>query len=319
MKKFQLRLLTPSTLSFIREALQVKGYSFVDFIHGYIYQRWTYFYVGIGMREHKLARLLGPLLDRLIDLYTLLEVRFHPSFKEFTNHRPVTFAETYHAKVVPLDAARQLLTVQEDIRLVDLEQVIPYTQARDIILKNPEHIVVFDCPCRVNRPNPCLPLDVCLVVGEPFASFILEHHPGKSRSITQSEALVILQAEDERGHVHHAVFKDAMFGRFYGICNCCSCCCGAMQVHKQGTPMLASSGYVAFINKSLCTGCQACVPFCQFTALSLDSGFVGVNTSACMGCGVCVDKCPQNAIELFRDSTRGEPLELSELVRMKDD
>jgi hypothetical protein len=24
-------------------------------------------------------------------------------------------------------------------------------------------------------------------------------------------------------------YKDAMLGRFYAICNCCACCCGAMQ------------------------------------------------------------------------------------------
>ena len=36
-----------------------------------------------------------------------------------------------------------------------------------------------------------------------------------------------------------------MLGRFYAICNCCKCCCGAMQAHLNGVPMLASSGYVA--------------------------------------------------------------------------
>jgi hypothetical protein len=25
------------------------------------------------------------------------------------------------------------------------------------------------------------------------------------------------------------LYKDAMLGRFYAICNCCSCCCGAME------------------------------------------------------------------------------------------
>jgi tRNA (Thr-GGU) A37 N-methylase len=28
-------------------------------------------------------------------------------------------------------------------------------------------------------------------------------------------------------------YKDAMLGRFYAICNCCSCCCGAMQAHQK--------------------------------------------------------------------------------------
>jgi hypothetical protein len=62
-----------------------------------------------------------------------------------------------------LKQATQLVTVEEEITLTDLEQVIPYTHARDIILRNPDHIAVIDCPCRVVRPEPCLPLDVCLI------------------------------------------------------------------------------------------------------------------------------------------------------------
>jgi hypothetical protein len=32
-------------------------------------------------------------------------------------------------------------------------------------------------------------LDVCLIIGEPSAGFIAEHHPAKSRWISQAEAL----------------------------------------------------------------------------------------------------------------------------------
>ena len=66
------------------------------------------------------------------------------------------------------------------------------------------------------------------------------------------EAVAILQAEQERGHVHHAFFKDAMLQRFYAICNYCSCCCGAMQAQRNGTPMLASSGYVSRVDEDAC-------------------------------------------------------------------
>ena len=67
--------------------------------------------------------------------------------------------------------------MNEDIPLGDLEKIIPYQKAREIILKNPDHIAVIDCPCRAAREHPCLPMDVCLVVGEPFASFVVEHQP----------------------------------------------------------------------------------------------------------------------------------------------
>jgi ferredoxin len=109
-------------------------------------------------------------------------------------------------------------------------------------------------------------------------------------------------------------YKDAMLGRSYAICNCCSCCCGAMQAHQNGTPMLASSGYVAHGDADLCVGCGSCADYCQFAAISVDDGFAQIDAAACMGCGVCVSHCPQEAIELVRDPAKGEPLEIQKLI-----
>jgi ferredoxin len=215
---------------------------------------------------------------------------------------------------VPLEAATQLVTVQEDVDLGDLEQTIPYALARDIVLKNPDHIAVLECPCRAARENPCLPMDVCLIIGEPFASFVTGHHPKRARWIGQSEVVNILRAEQERGHVHHAFFKDAMLGRFYAICNCCSCCCGAMQAHQHGTPMLASSGYVATVDAELCAACGTCASYCQFSAISVNDGFARIDAIACMGCGVCATNCPEGALALLRAPDRGQPLEIQELI-----
>ena len=62
-------------------------------------------------------------------------------------------------------------------------------------------------------------------------------------------------ASHKRGHVSHAFFKEAVLGRYYAICNCCSCCCGAMQAHREGVPMLASSGYLAALEADNCLHC----------------------------------------------------------------
>jgi ferredoxin len=292
----------PSTRSFIRESRRTPGHSLLDRLHGYVYGRWPYFYIGIGTGNHPLNRILGPPLRWLA--YTL--------FPELSNKKSI--AEGYHGKVMSLDAATQLISVNEDIRLTDLERIIPYTRARDIILQNPDHLAVIDCPCRAVRANPCLPLDVCLVVGEPFASFIVEHHPKRSRWITPEEGIELLQAEHKRGHVHHAFFKDAMLNRFYTICNCCKCCCGAINAHRNGAPMIASSGYICQTNSCLCVGCETCVDFCQFGAISVMGGVAAVNTNICMGCGVCTSKCPQKALLLMRDPSKGEPLEIRRLI-----
>jgi Pyruvate/2-oxoacid:ferredoxin oxidoreductase delta subunit len=295
----------PSTRAFAQEARRIPGYSLFDWLHGYVYARWPYLYIGIGTGEHPLSRVFAPpvrLVGRLLSRWSDGEPE------------RVTFADGYHGKVVPLEAATQLVTVQEDVDLGDLEQTIPYAVARELVLKNPDHIVVLECPCRTVRENPCLPLDVCLIVGEPFASFVVEHHPLRSRWISQGEAVDILRAEQERGHVSHAFFKDAMLGRFYAICNCCACCCGAMNAHRNGTPMLASSGYVAQVDDELCAACGTCAEYCQFVAISVDDGFALIDAAACMGCGVCVAHCPQEAIYLLRDPAKGDPLEIQKLI-----
>jgi ferredoxin len=309
-------LFLTSTIKFWREGRGTPGYGLLDWLHGYVYGRWPYLYIGVGTGEHKLSKILAQLWKLINPLIHYLHTKADAGEGESSDspNGRISFADTYHGKVVPLDAARQLVTVNEDITLPNLEKVIPYARAKDIILKNPDHIAALDCPCRASRSNPCLPLDVCLIVGEPFVSFVTEHQPERSRHITPMEAVQILNAEDERGHVHHAFFKDAMLGRFYAICNCCSCCCGAMQAHQNGTPMLASSGYVCQVDYATCIACGVCTDYCQFHALSLSNEACTVDADACMGCGVCVSKCEQGALSLMRDPQRGEPLEILNLL-----
>jgi Pyruvate/2-oxoacid:ferredoxin oxidoreductase delta subunit len=297
-------MIKPSTREFWKRANAIKGYSLAEKIHGYFYLRWPYFYIATGTGSNR----LGKFGDRV----------FSAMHKVFPPAPPkpgqISFADTYHGKVVPLSAARELVSVKENICVGDLEKVIPYQLARTIVLDHPDHIVALDCPCRVARENPCLPLDVCLIVGEPFASFTLEHHAERSRAITSAEAVEILEAEDKRGHVHHAFFKEAVLERFYAICNCCSCCCGAMQAHQHGNPMLASSGYTARVDEELCIGCGDCNEFCQFNALSVSDGVNQVDFAACMGCGVCVSHCEYGAIQLVLTPEKGMPLEMTALV-----
>jgi NAD-dependent dihydropyrimidine dehydrogenase PreA subunit len=303
--------MNPSTKAFFDEASKTQGYSFLDRLHGYIYARFIYTYIGIGIGRHPVNKIIAPFASIISRIQSLFRQE-HPI--NSSNKPKITVADTYNGKVLPLEAVKQLVSVQQDIQLKNLENIIPYQMAKDIILKHPDHLAVLECPCRSNRENPCLPLDVCMVVGEPFTSFILEHHPKKSRSISRDEALRILDDEDARGHVHHAFFKDAMFGRFYAICNCCACCCGAIQAHEHGTPMLASSGYVALIDHDLCLDCGSCNDYCQFHALSIVEGVNTVNFKLCMGCGICVSKCDVQAISLKIDPVKGIPLEINKLM-----
>ena len=55
------------------------------------------------------------------------------------------FVNRYHGKVLIPEDAERIIKIGRDISLRDLEQVIPYTRARDIVLKNPSNIVAYEC------------------------------------------------------------------------------------------------------------------------------------------------------------------------------
>ncbi len=253
-------------------------------IHGYIYGRWADEYIGFC-------------------IHTLLP-RMSPKFGQW-------WADHYHGKVLTTEQARCIVQLDHDIPLTDLEQVIPYPTAREIVLEGPPQITVLECPCRASRENPCQPTQVCMIVGD--GSFVLDHHPEKSRRLTQQEALDLLEAEHRRGHVHTAYFKDACNDRFYAICNCCSCCCGGLEAMvKHGVPMVTSSGYVAQVNEEACQACGDCETACPFEAITM--GYTAeVNWDKCMGCGVCEGQCANGAIALRRDARKGVPLDVRTL------
>lgn len=292
--------------AFFQEADQVPGFSRFDRLHGYVYGRWPYVYIGLAIGEKPWAKRVRSLITPIVKLIA----RLRPA-----DQQALSSADGYHGKVVPLDQATKLIQVKQDVEIGDLEHIIPYPVAREIILKNPTHIVVLECPCRNARLEPCLPLDVCLIVGEPFASFILAHQPERARSITSAEAQTILQEEHERGHVHHAFFKDAMLGRFYAICNCCTCCCGAMTAQRNGSPMLAASGYRAVLDADECLLCEECIDACPFDVIATIDGAIHIDQDECMGCGVCVDRCQAQALTLIVDESRGLPLDIDLLIQ----
>jgi NAD-dependent dihydropyrimidine dehydrogenase PreA subunit len=256
-------------------------------LHGYVYMRWIKEYLDL-------------LIHRALP-------HANPRGKKWvTNH--------YHGKVLTPELAQAIITNDREIALHDLEQIIPYQMARDLVLKGSPDVAVFQCGCRQIRENPCQPIQVCMVIGQPFVDFVLEHHSKSSRRLTQTEALELLRAEHERGHLHSAWFKDAMLDRFYTICNCCKCCCGGIEAMvKYGAPSMVSSGYVAKVDEASCNACGTCEDACAFKAIKMN-GNATVNWEKCMGCGVCTDQCPTQAIALIRDERKGVPMDVQLLT-----
>jgi len=232
-------------------------------------------------------------------------------------------SENYHAKVVPLDEASKIITINKNIDRRNLEQILPYKHAKDIILKNPQNIIVYECPCRGQKKDPCRPTDVCLVIGEPFADLVRTFQPFRSRRIEQKEALRILKEEDERGHIHTVWFKSAMLNRFFAICNCCKCCCLGMKfMNEHSMKIIQPSGYLAVIGDD-CIGCGRCKEHCQFDAIEFissssdgkDALRCAIIPDKCFGCGICEGKCERGNISLILDAEKGVPLNIETLVQ----
>jgi ferredoxin len=278
-----------------------------------------------GLREARfnpLTILHSALYAATVSYLRILKVIVAIGPQRFRSH----LGETYHSKVVRLDDARKLITINRDIEIRNLDQLLPYRYAKDLILKNPHNIVVYECPCRGQKKAPCRPTDVCLVIGDPFVDLLRMFQPFRSRRITPEEAVRILQEEDERGHVHTAWFKRAMLDRFYAICNCCSCCCLGMKfMARYQVKMLLPSGYRSIVGEG-CSGCGVCARYCQFDAMELvpvPGSSTGrkrcrVVRERCFGCGICESKCRQGAISLVRDPEKGVPLDIEALAHAID-
>ncbi|MGE5372784.1 MAG: 4Fe-4S binding protein [Solirubrobacterales bacterium] len=223
--------------------------------------------------------------------------------------------DSYHGKVVTREHAGKIIALNRPIEIPDLEHIVPYATARSIILREPMPVIAaMDCPCRAQKADACEPRDVCLVVGEPFVSFVLEHHPKKSRRLSVDEALAMLEAEEQRGHIHTAWFKDVMHDRFYTICNCCPCCCLGMASYQRGTARIAHSGYRPVFQRESCSACGICTEICPFHAITIhEDAYAMVDLDCCMGCGLCVSHCAVEGITLELAPEKGIPLDVDAL------
>jgi ferredoxin len=285
-----------------------------DALTGYLYMKYTELFISsvaekLGLPYKKLAYKVDEDIAEMMQIF--IEQLFDKGATRETS--------IYHGKVVRLPDALKLVTQKENLHLVPSEKVMPFKVARDVILENPDSIVVGTCPCRVISEHPCLPppMEVCFFIGDPNASFMAVQNP-KYHKISPKEAVKILEDCHKRGFVHTAYFEKAASNRFNAICNCCSCCCLGIKMFellgftKDNSTFLVPSGYVAEVSDD-CNGCGVCAEnTCHFKAISMDeeSQKAVINLEKCMGCGVCEDVCPIGAISLRREPSTGDPLDI---------
>jgi ferredoxin len=183
--------------------------------------------------------------------------------------------------------------------------ILDYERASHII-DDASYIGLGTCYCRhkmLHVDQPCeigAPLDVCLTFGNVARS--LANNGQHARLIDKKEAMDALERSYASGLVQigENVRNDPAF-----ICNCCGCCCEALQAARKFSPMqpVATTNYIPKILNG-CVGCGKCEKACPILAISMQETEAGniamVDEEICLGCGVCVRSCSLKAIELTR-------------------
>ncbi len=196
-------------------------------------------------------------------------------------------------------AFHRVLPVNETVR--NDMAVYPHESAAAIV-ENAQAWGVQDCICRVQKDligDPCdHPVDVCMVFNQRPGVF--DDIP-QIRSLTKEESFATLQRAADAGLVHSV--SNSQDGSTY-ICNCCTCSCGILRgmADLGMANVVARSAFVNMVDPDLCAGCETCVDYCQFDALSLEpaDAYIQISATRCVGCGVCVPVCPDHALTLVR-------------------
>ena len=197
--------------------------------------------------------------------------------------------------------------VQEPVLTNDkTNHILDYERATHIV-EEAQYIGLGTCYCRhkmYHAGHPCeidAPWDVCLTFDNVARS--LAEHGQYARLISKEEAkdVLALSYESNLVQIGENVREHPAF-----ICNCCGCCCEALQAARKFSPMqpVATTNYIPKISLETCIGCGKCAKVCPILAISMEEEKEGkkrhavVDEEICLGCGVCARNCKAGAIEL---------------------
>ncbi len=180
-------------------------------------------------------------------------------------------------------------------------RVLPKDIISDVIKRHRKWIAVAECYCRKAKRligEGCdYPLETCITF-QHIAQTLIK--TGFARKIDYEEAVDIIHMCEDVGLVHHA---DNCEENIHTLCNCCPCCCGALNMLRRGqSNVISPSRFVVFYENEKCSLCEKCLPKCPTHARSIQGEKMVVHTNQCIGCGLCVTVCPQGANGMvFRD------------------
>ncbi len=162
--------------------------------------------------------------------------------------------------------------VQEPVLTNDkMNHILDYERATHMV-KEARYIGLGTCYCRhkmYHNGRPCeinAPWDVCLTFDNVARS--LAEHGGYARLISKEEAMDAL----ERSYASNLVqIGENVREHPAFICNCCGCCCEALQAARRFSPMqpVATTNYIPEVSLEKCVGCGKCAKVCPILAISL--------------------------------------------------
>jgi len=210
------------------------------------------------------------------------------------------FLYAIFATETPID---RVFVQEETIQEQHYSEVLDYERVSHII-DTATCITVGDCYCRHKMEHlgkACdNPQEVCLTFNGS-AKTLSKH--GIAKEITKEKAYEIIDQVIKLGLVQ---IGDNVQEGINWICNCCGCCCEAIQAYKRlgYSPKIHSNFQPVMISEN-CNGCNICVQKCPLEAITLvtdDSGkkYTQVDLDRCFGCGVCARNCNRDAIRMDR-------------------
>ena len=194
-----------------------------------------------------------------------------------------------------LDTKLARVFVQEPVLLTEkANHILDYERATHII-EEAEYIGVGLCYCR--HKNHHLGKECELTFDNRARSRAA--HGGYARLISREEAKDIL--ETAYGYNLVQIGENVREHPAF-MCNCCGCCCEALQAARRFSPMqpIETTGFIPRIDTKDCISCGKCARVCPVLAISMKDKKPVIDKSICLGCGVCARNCPKKTIILER-------------------
>jgi ferredoxin len=201
----------------------------------------------------------------------------------------------------------------EDAVFAGSVEVLDHDKASALIEEAGE-MAVGACSCRHEKLHlgaECrvAPLQSCITFLDPSAYMVRRN---LCRRASKEEVRDLLSMAKEQRLVLNA---DNVRNGVSFLCLCCGCCCNVLGgIKKFGLPnILVTSGFIARVESSECTGCGKCAGSCPIEAVEMVEHIPAggrpakrprVDESFCIGCGVCSLSCSSRAMKMSSRAQR---------------